>query len=150
MKEDLFDKLERENLEIASFYKRALAYLIDNIILSFIVFIIFYNQFSMAKDAFEITQILGNFSLGFILLHFFYHTLFTYMYGASLGKMVCKIIIIDEDLFDKPTLKQSCIRSAIRQISDMAFMLGFAWALGNNLRKTWEDYIARTIVVNAA
>ncbi|EAH6296911.1 RDD family protein, partial [Campylobacter coli] len=35
-------------------------------------------------------------------------------------------------------------------ISDMAFMLGFAWALSNDLRKTWEDYLARTIVVNVA
>lgn len=84
------------------------------------------------------------------MLHITYQTIFTYLYGASLGKMVCKIIILDEDLLDKPNLNQSCIRSIVRQISDMAFMLGFAWALSNDLRKTWEDYLARTIVVNVA
>ncbi|TKX32805.1 RDD family protein [Campylobacter aviculae] len=150
MNEDLMTRLERENLSIASFGKRVLAYFIDNFILSLIVCVIFYDQLLQSKNLLETTQILGNFYLGFILLHFTYQTIFTYLYGASLGKIVCKIIILDESLLDKPNLMQSCIRSAIRQLSDMAFMLGFAWALGNDLRKTWEDYLARTIVVDVA
>ncbi len=150
MKEDLLTRLERENLTIASFNKRILAYFIDNLILSLIVFVIFYDKLLNAKDLFDTAQILGDFYLGFILLHITYQAIFTYLYGASLGKMVCKIIILDEDLLDKPNLNQSCIRSIVRQVSDMAFMLGFAWALNNDLRKTWEDYLARTIVVNVA
>lgn len=150
MKEDLQTRLERENLVIASFDKRVLAYFIDSFILALIVCIIFYDRFINAKELSDIIYILGNFYLGFILLHFTYQAIFTYLYGASLGKMVCKIIILDEDLLDKPNLTQSCIRSAVRQISDMTFMLGFAWALGNDLRKTWQDYLARTIVVNVA
>ena len=114
MKENLQDRLERENLKIASFGKRVLAFLID------------------------------------VMVHFSYQAIFTYLYGASLGKILCKIIILDENLLDKPNLIQSCIRSAIRQVSAMAFMLGFAWALSNDLRKAWEDYLARTIVVDVA
>ncbi|HHQ4065390.1 TPA: RDD family protein [Campylobacter jejuni] len=150
MKENLQDRLERENLKIASFGKRALAFLIDDMVISLIVFIIFYDRLIQAKDLFETTQIVGNFYLGFILLHFSYQAIFTYLYGASLGKILCKIIILDENLLDKPNLIQSCIRSAVRQVSAMAFMLGFAWALSNDLRKAWEDYLARTIVVDVA
>ena len=150
MKENLQDRLDRENLKIASFRKRILAFLIDDAIISFIITIIFYDHLSQAKDLSEMTQIISNFYLGLILLHFTYQTIFTYLYGASLGKILCKIIILDENLLDKPNLIQSCIRSAVRLVSAMAFMLGFAWALGNDLRKTWEDFLARTIVVDVA
>lgn len=64
--------------------------------------------------------------------------------------MICKIIVIDEGILDKPNWGQSCLRALIRQFSGMAFMLGFAWALGNNLRKTWQDYLARTVVIDVA
>lgn len=146
----LLDKLERENITLAGFGKRILAYFIDNFILSLVVFVIFYDKFSSAGDIVETVDILNNFFLGFILLHVSYHTLFTFMYGASLGKMVCKIMIVDQEILDKPKFTQSLIRSAIRQLSDMAFMLGFIWAFGNILRKTWQDYSARTIVINVA
>ena len=150
MKENLLDKLERENLKIANFSKRVVAYLIDNIILSLIVFIIFYDKLSLMDDYLEIAQFLGNFTTGFFLLHLIYHTLFTFMYGASLGKMACKIMILSEELLDKPNFIQSFARSFVRELSGIAFMLGFAWALGNDLCKTWHDYAARTIVVDVA
>lgn len=146
----ILDKLERENITLADFGRRILAYFIDNIILSLVVFIIFYDSFSQTSDLNEIREVLDNFIFGFIFLHISYHTLFTFMYGASLGKMVCKIMIIDQEVLDKPNFSQSLIRSFIRQLSGMAFMLGFAWAFGNILRKTWQDYVARTIVINVA
>ena len=150
MKEDLLTRLERENLKIASFQKRVLAFIIDDLLISLIVFIIFFDDFTQANDAFQVTQILTNYYFGLILLHFSYHSVFTYLYGASLGKIICKIIILDEALLDKPNLSQSLLRAVARQLSSMPFMLGFAWALGNELRKTWEDYLARTIVVDVA
>lgn len=149
MSNDLLDKLNRENLQIASFKNRALAYIVDNIVLCFIVFIIFYDQFSNAKTQVEVVNILTNFSFGFILLQISYHTIFTYLYGASLGKMLFKILIVDDEFLDKPNFTKSLLRSTIRQVSDMAFMLGFAWALSNVYCKTWEDYVSGTIVIDA-
>lgn len=147
---DLERKLEREGLKIASLSRRIFAYLLDNLILSLIVFIAFYSKFANAADAFEISQILGNFYLGFVILHFSYHAIFTYFYGASLGKMIFKIIILDQNTLDKPNFTQACLRAAVRQLSDCAFMLGFLWAFGNNLRKTWHDFAMRSIVVEIA
>jgi len=150
MKENLLDKLEREQIKIASFQKRILAFLIDDLIISCIVLAIFYDKLTNAKNTFEIVDIIGNFSLGIVLLNFIYHTLFTYLYGASLGKIFCKILILNEEFLDKPSFTQSMIRAIIRQLSIMAFYLGFFWALGNDLRKTWQDYTARTIVIDVA
>ncbi|EAI4456819.1 RDD family protein [Campylobacter upsaliensis] len=150
MDENLQDKLDREGLKVASFFKRALAYTIDEFLLSCIVFVIFFNEFQKMSDPLEAVRILGNFSLGLFVLQFSYHAIFTALYGASLGKMICKIIVIDEGILDKPNWGQSCLRALIRQFSGMAFMLGFAWALGNNLRKTWQDYLARTMVIDVA
>ncbi|TQR56921.1 RDD family protein [Campylobacter troglodytis] len=147
---ELLDKLEREGLKIASFKKRVLAYLIDSLILSFIVFIILFDKLSNLSDFTEIILVIQDFALGFIILQFIYHFLFTLLYGASPGKMLCKIAIIDEKSLDKPNAMQSALRAAIRQLSDTAFMLGFAWALGNELRRTWEDLLAKTLVIELA
>lgn len=146
----LLDRLEKENITLANFSKRILAFLIDDAIISCIISVIFYDKFSTNMDLSSIIMILNNFVWSIFLLHFSYHTLFTYMYGASLGKMICKIMILNEEFLDKPNFIQSCIRALVRQLSSMAFMLGFAWAFGNILRKTWQDYLARTIVVNVA
>lgn len=150
MRDDLLERLERENIKIASFSKRVMAYVIDHFIITCIVFAIFYDKFANGADAVQIVQILGNFWLGFFLLQFSYHAVFTYFYGASLGKMACKILILNEELLDKPTLMQSCLRAAMRYVSNMAFFLGLVWALDNVYRKTWQDYAARTIVVDVA
>lgn len=147
---EILDKLDREKLKIASFSKRVIAYLVDNFILSFIVFIILYEQISTITDPQDIFAVLENFFLGFILLQFSYHFIFTLLYGASLGKMLCKIAIVDEQSLDKPNFTQCVIRAATRQLSDTAFMLGFAWALGNDLKKTWQDYFAKTLVIELA
>lgn len=144
------DRLDRENLKIASFGKRIIAYFVDNFILSIIVFVIFFDKLSAITDPQDVFAVLDSFLLGFIVLQFTYHFIFTFLYGASLGKMLCKIAIVDEQSLDKPNLTQCIIRAAVRQLSDSAFMLGFAWALGNDLRKTWQDYLAKTLVIELA
>lgn len=148
---EILDRLDRENLKIASFYKRIIAYFVDSFILSFIAFIILYERIAAISDPQDIFAVFDeNFVLGFIVLQFCYHLIFTFLYGASLGKMLCKIAIIDEQSLDKPNLTQCIIRAAARQLSDSAFMLGFAWALGNDLRKSWQDYLAKTLVIELA
>lgn len=148
---EILDKLDRENLKIASFYKRVIAYFVDSFILSLIVFIVLFERISAISDPQDIFAVFNeNFVLGFIVLQFCYHLIFTFLYGASLGKMLCKIAIIDEQSLDKPNFTQCVLRAGVRQLSDSAFMLGFAWALGNDLRKSWEDYLAKTLVIELA
>lgn len=150
MQNELINRLEREGLRLASFGKRALAFLIDKLIIALIIFIIFYKQFSSTTDELEIIAVLSNFSLSLLLLEFSYHFIFTFLYGATAGKMLCKIVIVSEALLDKPSVLQAAIRALVRLISENAFMLGFAWAFANEERKTWHDLAAKTVVIELA
>lgn len=64
--------------------------------------------------------------------------------------MLCKIVIVDEALLDKPNVLQSGLRALVRLFSENAFMLGFAWALANEERKTWHDLATKTVVIELA
>lgn len=153
MNEDLLFRLEREGLKLAGFGKRILAFLIDEFILSFVIIAIFFDKFVSAiqtGDTEGFVLYVQNFSLSLIALQVLYHALFVYFYGATLGKIVCKIAVVDQALLDKPNLLQAFTRAIFRQLSSMAFFLGFVWAFGNNLRKTWQDFLAKTVVIELA
>lgn len=147
---ETLQRLEREGLKVASFPKRILAFVIDKAIISLIVLIVFYDSLINTTDIIEISEALQNSFLALFLLDFSYQLIFTFLYGASIGKIVCKIAIVDEKLLDKPNFMQSALRSLMRYISENAFYLGFAWAFGNDLRKSWQDYIAKTLVIEIA
>ncbi|MBF7045628.1 RDD family protein [Campylobacter volucris] len=147
--QELFDKLEKEEIVLASFKKRALAYAVDIFVVCVIVSIILFDKISLVQTYEEIHAILLRFVGGILFLQFCYHALFVYLYGATLGKMLLKIMVINQELLDKPNLTQSILRSGVRQISEI-YGLGFAWALSNVVLKTWHDYAAKTVVIDLA
>lgn len=147
---EILEKLERENIKIASFYKRVLAYFIDSFLLSFVVVLVNLDAVLNAQDLMEQIALASSFATGFIVLQFFYNFVFTAFYGATLGKMACKIAVVDEMSLAKPDYLRCAVRAAGWLLSYMCFYLGFAWALGNDLRKTWEDYLAKTLVIEIA
>lgn len=83
-----------------------------------------------------------------MLLKIIYQTLFVYMYGATLGKMVMKIKIIEIKTLQKPSLSASFNRAVFRIVSEMIFYLGFLWGVLNPTRQTWHDLTAKTLVIN--
>lgn len=148
--DEILEKLDRENIYLAGFGKRAIAFILDNFIVSLIIFIAFYKDFmSVADDVNLLYEMALNFVVFIFCLQFFYHFLFTAFYGATLGKMAVRIKIIDEQSLDKPNFMGAFIRTAVRFLSESAFYLGFTWAFGNELRKTWQDFAARTLVIDA-
>ena len=146
---EIEQRLQREGLKLASFGKRIIAYLIDSLIINLLIIFTFYSDLSsLSYDvALNLAQ---DVLLSILLINFLYHFIFTLLYGASLGKFVCKIAIIDENLLDKPNFIQSALRSAVRLLSENAFMLGYFWAFGNDSRKAWQDYAAKTVVIELA
>ena len=60
-----------------------------------------------------------------------------------------KTMCINVEILDKPNLTQSLVRAIFRIVSEACFYLGFAWALSNPARQTWQDKIAKTVVINA-
>ena len=148
---ETLDRLEREKLKIASFGKRFLAYVLDNFAVSIIIFVIYFDAFMSAGEDYElIVATISKFSLSLLALNFFYQFIFTALYGATLGKMAFKIAIVDEASLSKPSVMAAFMRTCVRMLSESAFYLGFAWALGNDLRKSWQDYLAKTLVIELA
>ena len=145
--ESISERLERENIRLASFDKRLFAFLIDKVIISALFFVIYYDAFkNAASDAQTMIAVINSFIWQLMLLKVLYHTFFVWRYGASLGKIVMKIMVLDGEILDFPSLPKALIRACVRIISEWCFYLGFIWMLGNAAKQSWHDKLSGTIV----
>lgn len=145
---DIAAKLERENIRLASVKKRAFAYVIDEFLMSALFLAIYWDIFQNVKTYEETLAVTSNLLVQILALKVVYQAFFTWYYGASIGKIVIKIVCIDTDLLDKPNFKVSLTRALMRVVSENVFFLGCAWALSNPLFQTWHDKLAKTVVVD--
>ena len=145
--ESISERLERENIRLASFDKRLFAFLIDKVIISALFFVIYYDAFkNAAGDMQAIMAVTISFFGQLVLLEVLYHAFFVWRYGASLGKIVMKIMVLDGEILDFPSLPKALIRACVRIISEWCFYLGFIWMLGNAAKQSWHDKLSGTIV----
>lgn len=147
MNESIIDRLNREEIKLASVKKRIYAFIVDDFIISMLFWAIYYNSLiSVGEDYDALINLISVLMPQFILLKIFYQTFFTWKYGATLGKIFFHIICIDSTMLSTPTLGASFIRAIVRIVSGWCFYLGFIWALGNPIRQTWHDKFAKTVV----
>ena len=149
MNEELQERLHREDITLADTKKRALALLIDETLLSFILIIALWDTFSSARTTEEIIMVTNSFVLEYMLMKIIYQAFFVMQYGASLGKIALKIRVIEIETLNTPNVLVALNRSIFRVISEMFFYLGFLWGMMNPSRQTWHDLTAKTLVVNA-
>lgn len=148
-KDEILEKLDRENIKIASLGKRSLAYVIDDIIITLIVFAIYFeNLQSLANgsDPEALVFFISQITLQIYLLKFLYQTFFTWYYGASLGKIIMKIYCIDARLLSKPNLINSAIRAFFRILGEVLFFVSFLWAFSDETKRTLHDLLAQSVV----
>jgi len=146
--EEIEDTLYRENIELADIKKRSIAFFVDEMLLSFILLIVLWDAFSQATTMEEIIAVTNNFVLEYMAMKIIYQTFFVMQYGATLGKILMKIQVIDLRTLSYPTFATAFNRATFRIISEMVFYLGFLWGSFDPLRRTWHDRTARTLVVN--
>ena len=146
---DLEAKLYRENLKVAEFRKRLYAYLIDELLISFIIFVSFFNSFiETGGDLLKIVEVTISMIFYLILLKTAYHTIFIALYGKTIGKIILKIRVVDIYLLDIPLWQTSCLRALLRNFSEMFFGLGMLFSLTNLFRQTLHDKFSKVIVIN--
>jgi uncharacterized RDD family membrane protein YckC len=146
---DLEKKLEMEGFTPSSFSKRVYAYSIDELLVSLIIFVAFYNQFiSVEGDMIALLEVTNSMIIYFIFLKTAYHTIFIHLYGKTIGKMALKIRVVDIYLFDNPSWNQSFIRAIIRNFDEMFFYLGMLYALTNPFTQTLHDKLSKVIVID--
>jgi len=149
MNEEIHNLLEMHQLTLASIFKRFIAFIIDDFLMSVVFIFIIWNDFQKATSSIQMINIMDSYMLVYMLLKIIYQTLFVYMYGATLGKMVMKIKIIEIKTLQKPSLIASFNRAVFRMVSEMIFYLGFLWGVLNPTRQTWHDVTAKTLVIDA-
>ena len=148
MNNEVEERLGSAGLELASIQKRAFAFFIDELILSFLFLIIIYEQVAAISEPDAIVDLINSFTFEYLLIKIVYQTFFVYQYSATLGKIFMKIQIVDAETMEKPIFGSALNRGVFRIISELIFYLGFVWAFYSQNRQGWHDKTARTLVVN--
>jgi len=149
MDEEIVELLDREQLALASKQKRISAFVIDEILLSFITMMVLWDKISGASTYEEILNALQPYIVYTLLIKLVYHTFFVMQYDASPGKIIMKIRIIELNSFSSPSFFCAFNRASVRIVSELLFYGGFVWGLLDPLARTWHDKTARTLVIDA-
>lgn len=146
--EQIERQLQHEGLKLSTTNIRAIAFMIDDMIISIIFAIIFWDKFKTLVDPSALVLFINSLFLYILAVKTIYQTIFIAMYGQTLGKMVMKIRVINREYFDEPSYMESLQRGVVRALSEVVFYLGFIWANFTPLKQTWHDKYAKTLVVN--
>ena len=148
MNEEIENILHRENITLATKGKRAIAAIIDEMLLSLLLLIALWDSFAQATTTEEIILLTNSVVLEYMALKIIYQAFFIMQYGASIGKIVMKIRVIEINSLQTPNVMVAINRGIFRVLSEMFFYLGFIWGLLDPSRQTWHDKTAKTLVVN--
>ena len=148
MKEEIQNLLHREDMSLATTRKRAFAFFIDEILLSVLLLVALWESFSQTQNTEEIINLTNSFVLEYMALKIVYQTFFIMQYGATIGKIVMKIRVVEIKTLQNPNVIVSLNRAIFRVLSEMLFYLGFLWGMLDPSRQTWHDKTARTLVID--
>ena len=142
--------MNNNNLQLASMRSRAFAYVIDDLLLTILVMIIFWENIMAVSNDMDAMMNFIKVELvtPLIFLKVAYQTFFIWYYGATVGKIVAKIRVIDADSWGRVSIFSAFLRAVGRIISEMFFYIGFLIGFFNEGRKTFHDITGKTLVVN--
>lgn len=156
---EILEKLEKEDKKLASLNSRVLAHFIDTIICSILIYfliVFFFNDNDIEKIRFamqnqDIEQInifLLKIMKMYIVIKFFYLSLFFYMYGATLGNLITKTKIVNYEHLDSPNLFESLNRALVFMICEI-FLNGvlFLFVFTNKTRRHLADLASKSVVI---
>jgi len=140
-----------DDLQLASLRSRATAFIIDDLLVTAIILVIFWeNIMAVSHDINAMMFFMKtDLVMPLIFLKFVYQALFTWYYGATVGKIIAKIRVIDSNTWGRVSIFSAILRSIGRIFSEMFFYIGFLIGFFNDGKKTFHDLIGKTLVVNA-
>lgn len=145
---ELEERFEREGITPATIGKRAVAYMLDDLLVSIVVVVMIWGSLSQAQTFEQYIQITNSAFFEIVTIRFLYQFIFVYMYGATIGKMVMKIKVIDCSYLDKPQVTGALARAAFRTLGEVFFYFTFIFAFFDPLKRALHDRWANTAVVN--
>ncbi len=136
-------------MTLASIQKRTVAFFIDELLISFVLILSLWDSINQDLTTQEILELINIFILEFMVIKIGYQAFFTMQYGATIGKLLMKIKVVEIKTLDNPNVIVALNRGIFRVISEMLFYLGFLWGILSKTKQTWHDITAKTMVVNA-
>ncbi|MEJ2436462.1 MAG: RDD family protein [Sulfurovaceae bacterium] len=134
---------------IASTQKRMGAFVIDDIVISFLIFAIFYNQIMTLTTPEAIMLFMEQVFIPITLLKIAYHTFLVWNNGMTVGKYIMKIRVVSEEDGTNLNFVRSLLRAVVRIFSEVIFYIGFILAFFSPKVQTLHDKIAGAIVIDA-
>ncbi len=139
-----------DDLQLASMGARTIAFIIDDLSITLLVAVMLWDVISASGgDLIAVMGIMNSAFFQIVFIKFIYQTFFVWYYGATVGKLIVKIRVIDFDDFGRVSLINSAVRSAGRIVSEMLLYIGFIMAFFTDSRQTFHDKFGKTLVVNA-
>ncbi|UTJ05210.1 RDD family protein [Arcobacter roscoffensis] len=139
-----------QDLQLATLSSRAMAFVIDDLLVTFLVIAMFWDKITNAGNSMESMVYLMKVEIvgPLIMLKVVYHTFFVWYYGATIGKIITKIRVIDYNTLGRISIFSSLLRAIGRVFSEWFVYIGFIIAFFNDGKRTFHDYTGKTLVVN--
>jgi uncharacterized RDD family membrane protein YckC len=141
-------KKETISFDLAGVSSRAVAFVIDTIILLGITAVILWAGVSFGGVSLDTSAGKGDLIWTYLGLFLLSSTYFIFLHGAggkTIGKMICKIKVIQDD-GEIIGFSKSFVRWLGYFVSTI-FPIGFLWAFLDSNGQGWHDKIAKTYVV---
>jgi uncharacterized RDD family membrane protein YckC len=122
----------------ASFWKRLVAYIFDNLLL--VIFTALLARIFGLPDVIEYWL--------YFVLYYAYNIFCDNYHQATLGKMIMKLRVVGID-DQKPSLKNSIYRNFGKIISALPFFYGFLRILAPHIRQTVHDEWGKCVVIES-
>ena len=139
--------MQEENL--ATIGRRSVAFVIDDFIVSIFFIVIFYEQISSYRDMLSMMTFIQQNVWVLLLIKVIYHTFFIATNGATLGKYILKIKVVNEDSGELLSWSMALVRALVRTAGEMLLYFTFIFAFASPKRQTLQDKLAKSVVVNA-
>lgn len=151
--EQIQEILDREDIQLASIDKRFIAFVLDSLIVSVVFCLLNFDALEniskslQESNAEQTINAMNPMLLQMFVLDILYQWIFVAWYGASVGKIVCKIEVVSIDLLDSPSVLKSLLRAILRDISQLVYYIPFMFALGDSFKRTLYDRLCQSIVI---
>ena len=132
--------------EYGSFGRRFVAFLIDRVILWFLLCVVFFS--SVDIDMWNIENLFSKETLGIEIIMLIYFVYFEALspYKATLGKKIMGLKVVSEN-YQNEAVGQAVIRFFTKYLSMFIFGLGFISIIFNDKKQGWHDKVAGTLVI---
>jgi len=135
------------SLDYAGFWQRALAVLIDTLLVVVIsmpvIVVAFGAEYFSLDPARRAWDVLTWLLIGVVVVGFWRY------YGATPGKLALGLKVVDARTGGQPATGRLVLRFLCYLVSALPLYLGFLWIAVDRRKQGWHDKIAGTVVIHS-